>query len=270
MEKRKLIYNFQKKDVRDYKFNAVLENINSPILTTINTLIQNKTVIITKTKLVPSFTISNLPKILDQGNLGNCVANAFCYCLMHQTKNNILLSRLFLYANSRCLDFTPLNNDNGTTIRTSCAALKKYGTCKESVYPYIINKYSELPSLAAYSNSKQFKKFTYNFISQDLISLKSNLNFYKTPIIFGFLVYSSFMTEAVAKTGVVPMPNKSSDSVEGGHCVCLVGYNDNTQMFTCANSWGASWGNKGYFYLPYKYVTDSSLASDFCFTTFAY
>jgi C1A family cysteine protease len=38
-------------------------------------------------------------------------------------------------------------------------------------------------------------------------------------------------------------------------------------MFLCANSWGNSWGAKGYFYLPYKYVTDSTLASDFCTLT---
>ena len=42
-----------------------------------------------------------------------------------------------------------------------------------------------------------------------------------------------------------------------------VGYDDAKQWFIIRNSWGTGWGMKGYFTLPYAYVTDASLASDF-------
>ena len=42
-----------------------------------------------------------------------------------------------------------------------------------------------------------------------------------------------------------------------------VGYDDAKQWFIVRNSWGAGWGMKGYFTLPYAYVTDASLAGDF-------
>ena len=42
-----------------------------------------------------------------------------------------------------------------------------------------------------------------------------------------------------------------------------VGYDDAKQWFIVRNSWGTGWGMKGYFTLPYAYVTDDNLASDF-------
>jgi C1A family cysteine protease len=48
----------------------------------------------------------------------------------------------------------------------------------------------------------------------------------------------------------------------GGHAVLAVGYDNAKQVFIVRNSWGTSWGQKGYFTMPYAYLTDSSLADD--------
>ena len=45
-------------------------------------------------------------------------------------------------------------------------------------------------------------------------------------------------------------------SWDNGHAVLLVGYNDNGQYFKAKNSWGASWGENGYFRISYDDVTD--------------
>ena len=42
-----------------------------------------------------------------------------------------------------------------------------------------------------------------------------------------------------------------------------VGYDDADQRFLVRNSWGEQWGMNGYFTMPYAYLTDRSLASDF-------
>jgi C1A family cysteine protease len=263
----KLSYKFQKIDERDYIFTASLDKTNEKEIITIKTKAGTTTT--SKTTSVPSFTISKLPNIIDQGQIGDCVANAFYYTVMSQTKNAINLSRLYLYANCRCIDYTPLNKDDGTTIRTACTAVLNYGVCLEPLYPHNSN-YTTLPPLNAYQNAKRFKTFNYLFINKDLTSLKSALTNYNVPIIFGILVYSTFMSSAVSKTGIVPMPNTKTDKIIGGHCVCMVGYDDSKQLFKCANSWGTSWGDKGYFYLPYSYVTNPSLANDFCVTNFVF
>ena len=42
-----------------------------------------------------------------------------------------------------------------------------------------------------------------------------------------------------------------------------LGYDDKNQWYIVRNSWGKSWGMKGYFTLPYAYLADSNLCDDF-------
>jgi len=60
----------------------------------------------------------------------------------------------------------------------------------------------------------------------------------------------------------MPMP-ESDEKVMGGHAVLCIGYDDDEQMFIVRNSWGESWGLGGYFKMPYAFLTDPDLASDF-------
>jgi len=82
------------------------------------------------------------------------------------------------------------------------------------------------------------------------------------PFVFGFTVYDSFESTTVAQTGHAPMP-QPGEKVAGGHAVAAVGYDDKNQWFIVRNSWGASWGLKGYFTLPYQYLLAADLSDDF-------
>jgi C1A family cysteine protease len=83
---------------------------------------------------------------------------------------------------------------------------------------------------------------------------------------FGFTVYSSIPPAGDGK-GEIPFP-ESGDSVEGGHAIVAVGYDDkkiigkDTGALLIRNSWSALWGDKGYGWLPYSYV-QQGLAVDF-------
>jgi C1A family cysteine protease len=82
------------------------------------------------------------------------------------------------------------------------------------------------------------------------------------PFVFGFTVYESFETPAVAKTGMLNLP-KPKEKTLGGHAVMAVGYNDAAKRFTIRNSWGTDWGLQGYFTMPYAYLDNRNLSDDF-------
>jgi C1A family cysteine protease len=53
------------------------------------------------------------------------------------------------------------------------------------------------------------------------------------------------------------------EKVVGKHAVLAVGFNDSHQRFLARNSWGADWGMRGYFTMPYQHLLDDELSADF-------
>jgi C1A family cysteine protease len=101
----------------------------------------------------------------------------------------------------------------------------------------------------------------YQRVTQELDQLKSCLAA-GYPFVFGFSVYESFESDAVARTGHAPLP-KPKEQQLGGHAVLAVGYDDTKGWFLMRNSWGPEWGATGYFTLPYEYLLDNDLSDDF-------
>jgi C1A family cysteine protease len=101
----------------------------------------------------------------------------------------------------------------------------------------------------------------YAHVAQNLVQMQGCLAS-GYPFVFGFTVYDSFESDAVAQTGNVPMPIPA-ENVLGGHAVLAVGYDNTKRVFIVRNSWGPDWGAKGYCYMPYEYLLTPSYSSDF-------
>jgi C1A family cysteine protease len=249
----KYIYNHkrQETDDNDHKFHLCVYQINSTTLPTHIDLRDS----------------GNLPPVLDQSVLGSCTANATSnairYILKKENAARVFQpSRLFIYYYSRLIENT-VNDDSGAVIRDVMKAVAMYGACSENNWTYDVSKFTIHPPLnVVMAAQTHIKSFQYMAVNQDLNSMKNALaqNF---PIIFGMSVYTSFEDDIVSKTGQVPMPNLQNEENLGGHCQLICGFSDEKQHFIVMNSWNTSWGDNGFCYIPYQYLLDNNLASDF-------
>lgn len=206
-----------------------------------------------------------LPPVYDQGQLGSCTANAIAaaieFDLTKQKAPHVFRpSRLFIYWNERQMEGTT-GQDCGAAISDGITSVNKLGVCEEYIWDYDINKFATRPPQAAFVRAKLYEALQYASIDN------TNLTDIKTclaagfPVVFGFTVYDGFESQTVAQTGVLNLPGPSEQQV-GGHAVLCVGYDDASQRVIVRNSWGDGWGQKGYFTMPYAYITNPDLADD--------
>jgi C1A family cysteine protease len=209
---------------------------------------------------------SACPPVYDQGQLGSCTANAIAAALefdqMKQNQSQIFVpSRLFIYYNERAMEGT-VNSDSGAQIRDGMKCVANQGACPEDMWPYDLANWATQPPDSCYQTALQYKATVYRSIAQNIDQMKGCLAS-GYPFVYGFTVYDSFESDQVAQTGQVPMPMPQQEQVVGGHAVLAVGYDDDNQWFIARNSWGPNWGMQGYFTMPYAYLLDPDLSSDF-------
>jgi len=258
---RKLGWKKQEKDSRDYKFEKLAR--------------------VKSYKIVTPPPVGNnrrwCSQVQDQGSLGSCTANAWAGLLDYDEnkwpvagRKYIDMSRLFIYYNERVLDGT-VAEDSGANLRDGAAVINASGSCAETLWPYVESKFTIQPTQTCYTAAES--NVIHSYYALDGNTAAETLSNLKTTIangqcfVFGFTVYDSFMTQTMADTGIMPMPNYQAEQQQGGHAVMGIGYNDAEQRFLIRNSWGRNWGlkgiNAGYFTMPYAFISDSNQASDF-------
>ena len=205
------------------------------------------------------------PQVLNQGELGSCtsqaIANAHYFDHVKQKEPGAFLpSRLFIYYNERVIEGT-VNEDSGAMIRDGIKSVAKQGACRESLWPYNISKFRKRPPCECYTEAVKHTAIEYRRVSQTLNDLQACLAS-GYPFVFGIAVYDSFESNQVAHTGIVPMPSRDEQML-GGHCILAVGYQNSTRQFIIQNSWGTDWGINGYCLIPYDYMLNGGLSSDF-------
>lgn len=210
--------------------------------------------------------------VYDQGVIGSCTANAFAICyknemLEYKTANpsasfgNFEPSRLFIYYVTRAYEGT-VDEDSGAYIRDVFKVMNKIGACDEARHPYNPQKFRVKPSDVAFREALDHTIIEYAKVPQTVAAIKKVL-VSNAFVEFGFDVYDSFDTGTWhSTTGMMPIPNVNTESLLGGHAVSIVGYSNKKKAFLIQNSWGESWGQKGKFWMPYKFVTSKS-CSDF-------
>lgn len=205
------------------------------------------------------------PAPYNQLNLGSCTAQAIAGVIeyretVQRIPNPQTPSRLFIYYNERILEDS-VNQDSGATLRNGIKSLVRWGYCEEEYWKYDPARYRKRPPKEAYKDAVKSRIKQYERISHSVTDMKHCLAA-GNPFVFGFAVFESFDDEETVKTGKMKMPLKN-ERMCGAHAVTAVGFNNTQQVFIVRNSWGADWGDKGYFYMPYEFISNPDLADDF-------
>jgi C1A family cysteine protease len=218
------------------------------------------------------------PPVGDQGGYGACTAWATAYAGMTILQNIALNREGATLTENECFspqltyDICRLDEDStcseGVYVKSALNSLVKFGSTTLEKYPYSCNRidtermgvqraYTEqsereqIKSLLTSSRSSRLQ----GFISISGSSIIENVKYYLSrnmPIVIAVPMYNSLESNTVS--GVW---NGARDDFDGGHAMCIVGYDDNKEggAFEILNSWGEYWSSQGFVWFRY---------ADFC------
>jgi len=192
-------------------------------------------------------------QVRDQGACGSCwafgavesVSDRFCVASNHSVDVRLSTQQLVscnLEGMEACGGGEPI---------TAMRYISMYGLPLESCVPYVSGQNGDVPDCpSSCVNSSQ----PFNLFSTQLTSLKWHITvegaqedvFASGPVEACFSVYEDFMSYA---SGVYQY---TTGDYLGGHCVEIVGWgvtSSNVPYWIVRNSWGPSWGMKGYFWI---------------------
>lgn len=217
-----------------------------------------------------------LPPAFSQGSWNACTANA-CVALVEFFEKRFAgkstdASRSFLYKRTR--EIQGVQGNAPVSFRNAMKALQSYGVPPEELWPYDPSHIDAEPPESVSRSAEQYKTVRYFRVDRGTPSPERMLRRIKAclaaeiPTVFGLHLYYSARVQSYMNNGSFPLPS-ASDTPNGGHGLAAVGYDDsivvhNTEKGgpeTCGalrvrNSWGRGWGEKGYGWLPYAYVTE--------------
>ncbi len=202
----------------------------------------------------------------NQGQQGSCVGWGNAYCARTlleaertgQDPDQIVFSPSFLY------NQIGVQGCQGALIEDAMQVMTKVGSFPLAQFPYNDQDCSTEPSQSQKQAASQFRMYGYNRLTNgdtqepDLLAIKQNLA-QGAPVVVGMMVGGSFMQDMVGREMWIPASSDYDMMGFGGHCMCIVGYDDykfgtgtGNGAFLIQNSWGPEWGKNGRAWVRYK------------------
>lgn len=199
----------------------------------------------TQQELPSSFSLDYNYPILNQGQIGSCVAHSIAEMksYINAVDNTNIYSVGFIYANRKEDDFS----GNGLIPRQALSNIVLDGDCLNSDFPINEEYPSILSTLDRYNKEQLFEKASKHrskaFAKLEVEQIKEYLVNQQKPILITVKVYSSFYQSRYEK-GIVR--DETYGTYFGSHAMVIIGYDSDTLKIL--NSWG-DFGDNGYIYL---------------------
>lgn len=207
--------------------------------------------------------------IRNQGRMGACtsfsMASIFEYILNQGDISKMhCLSPRFLYYNvcDKNIDGTII--DKGSSFYSNIHSLGNNGICEENLCPYD-DKFNTKPTEEAFDDAKGrlvTKALNVEVSHRALTAALTEGH----PVGISLKVFNSF---GQGRKGFIFRPSEKelASSNYGYHAMVICGYSENEKVYIVRNSWGESFGDKGYCYIPFSYIEDKSLCRQACIVT---
>lgn len=203
------------------------------------------------------------PTPMDQGQQGSCVGWGSTYCgrtvlecaITGKNPNEIAFSPAFTY------NQIGMRNCEGTYITKAVDLLSNTGSVSYDKFPYTDKSCTTQPDKQLFIDAQQFKmkgatRLTLNGdeYTVDVNAIRQNLA-HNAPVIIGMAVGGTFMQDMEGQEFWQPSQNDYNKNGFGGHCMCVIGYDDkyfkDDGAFLIQNSWGTKWGVNGRAWISY-------------------
>ena len=206
-------------------------------------------------KALPTSASLSTPPVCDQGSEGSCVAWGTTYA-GRSIDWHAKTGGSYSYTVNI---FSPEYVYNQIKVSSSCASgsyitaglnlLKNQGVCRWSLMPYVNGDCSTQPNSVQKTDATNYKISGYGKATISASYIKAQIVAGK-PVIVGGPVNRAF--ENLPSGGVLGAYVRPS---LGGHCYCIVGYDDAKSAFKFQNSWGTGWSSAGFGWINYKYIS---------------
>lgn len=223
--------------------------------------------------LPPSYSLEQwAPAVKDQGDEGSCTGHGWTsnaeFLSMKFNRSSGPLSPAFVYYMERAQEGTLGDGDCGAQVVTGANVMDLKGAPSLAQESYVPGDISTAPTPSQVEAALLNRTGAYHRLATIMDVKECIVSGY--AIVIGFSVYDSFEQDGMAKSGLMPMPDTSKESLLGGHCVFGgLAYDDTKQCpgakpgaVKMQNSWGTAWGITGRFWMPYDFLQNPDLVSD--------
>lgn len=215
--------------------------------------------------------------IRNQSSLGSCTsfsAAAMYEAMMNRmtsTTDNVM-SPAFLFYYSNVLTGRP---QGGSNFAEQLAVLGQHGICQEELYMYNAENPTVEPSVEACENAAihkvlQAKQIPLIDESDKKTTLETNHRLITSalsegyPVGISLEVYTNFGAEGAF---ILHPTDDATAQPDGYHAMVIAGYSNEGDFYIVRNSWGESFGDQGYCYIPSAYIDDPKYMNFACIIT---
>lgn len=226
------------------------------------------------------------PPVHFQGGYNDCAANVVAELIeffeKKSARRSVHISRLFLYKVARNL--VGVTGNAPVYIRQVMGALTLVGAPPTKYWPYLKGgtlaapttsdpRLDAEPTAFCYALAGDYRSVSYYRFDgarkqsgAQLLDLSRAHLAAGIPFAFGFPLFESIHQSM--KTGKIPCPARGGEKHLGNHAVLAVGYDDRVRIrnrkrgsrasvgaIRIQNSWSKDWGERGFGWIPYDYVT---------------